>query len=240
MLKDLNKLEITADTCTEPLTNNSAASSDGSVRVHFRDLEKALIANIRKARLVVGCVAWLTSEPLLNALASVSSGVSIVVQKEDFLRPDLNTNSDWALWLQSLYSNLRCKITRGEFPGITRELSFSTSNLQMDAVRCVGNHNREKKVAFPRMHNKFIIFCDIKKEIVVGEDGCHSNIVPYAVWTGSFNFSKTAKFSFENAVVLTDKSIVQAYFNEWGQINALSEPLDWTDPWCSPEWRIGS
>jgi hypothetical protein len=64
-------------------------------------------------------------------------------------------------------------------------------------------------------------------------------IKPYAVWTGSFNFSKTATQSFENALYILDRSIVQAYFSEWSQLTALSEPLDWESVSISPEWMIG-
>jgi phosphatidylserine/phosphatidylglycerophosphate/cardiolipin synthase-like enzyme len=63
---------------------------------------------------------------------------------------------------------------------------------------------------------------------------------PYAVWTGSFNFSYTASYSFENAIYTNRPKIVQAYFAEWQQILAFSEPLDWTTEWVQPEWRIGS
>jgi hypothetical protein len=235
MSKDLNKLEIQTDCSPEPLTDNSAASPDGSVRVHFRDLEEALIANIRKARVVVGCVAWLTSRPILNALASVPNGVSIVVQKEDFLRPDLDTTGSMAWSLSVLYSKLPGTSGRYSFPGLVSSLSYCSDNT-IAPVRCVGNHNREKSSSFPRMHNKFVLFCNVKE----AEGDGFSEITPYAVWTGSFNFSKNATFSFENAVVLTDEAIVQSYYREWGQILALSEPLNWEDPWCAPEWRIGS
>ena len=235
MSKDLNKLEIQTDCSTEPLIDNSATSPDGSVRVYFRDLEEALIANIRKARVVIGCVAWLTSKPILNALASVPNGVSIVVQKEDFLRPDLDTTGSMAWSLSVLYSKLPETSGRYSFPGLVSSLSCCADST-IAPVRCVGNHNREKAPSFPRMHNKFVLFCNVKEP----EGSGFPEITPYAVWTGSFNFSKNATFSFENAVVLTDEVVVQSYYREWGQILALSEPLNWEDPWCSPEWRIGS
>lgn len=64
-------------------------------------------------------------------------------------------------------------------------------------------------------------------------------IKPYAVWTGSFNFSKTATQSFENALYILEPSIVQAYFSEWSQLTALSEPLNWESVSIFPEWMIG-
>lgn len=64
-------------------------------------------------------------------------------------------------------------------------------------------------------------------------------ITPYAVWTGSFNFSKSATQSFENALYILDPSIIQAYLSEWNQIAALSESLDWDSDVLSPDFMIG-
>jgi phosphatidylserine/phosphatidylglycerophosphate/cardiolipin synthase-like enzyme len=74
------------------------------------------------------------------------------------------------------------------------------------------------------------------------EDGrsATGEFVPEAVWTGSFNFSVNAGRSLENAVFIEDTAIAQAYANEFSQVAALSEPLNWQDPWCSPEWRCGT
>ena len=66
----------------------SAAS--GRVEVLFRRQSERLIEMIdQTANLgghILGAVAWLTDKPILEALSRVSA--AIVVQKEDFLRPD--------------------------------------------------------------------------------------------------------------------------------------------------------
>ncbi len=84
------------------------------------------------------------------------------------------------------------------------------------------------------MHNKFLVFARITHE----QD--RDTITPYAVWTGSFNFTVNAVASLENALYLTSPEIVGAFFEEFGQIMALSEPLDWESDWMTPEWRIGT
>jgi phosphatidylserine/phosphatidylglycerophosphate/cardiolipin synthase-like enzyme len=89
--------------------------------------------------------------------------------------------------------------------------------------------------AFPRMHHKFIVFCR-NEESTSG----YSNYEPYAVWTGSFNFTKNAGFSFENAVFLRDERLAMAYFREYAEIAAISEPLNWDSEWIQPQWRDGS
>src|SRR5712692_3136819 len=73
------------------LADHSTVSIDGKILVFFKNLEDHLIRFVQEADVVVGCVAWVTSEPILKALAK-KKGVSLVVQKEDFLRPDLPPN----------------------------------------------------------------------------------------------------------------------------------------------------
>jgi phosphatidylserine/phosphatidylglycerophosphate/cardiolipin synthase-like enzyme len=88
------------------------------------------------------------------------------------------------------------------------------------------------------MHNKFLVLCNVLEDR--SEDDYHLQIDPYAVWTGSFNLTKSAALSLENALYVTDRGIAKAYFGEWEQILALSERLDWESDWCEPEWRVGS
>src|ERR1700674_1415082 len=104
-LNDLNAAQITTDAGFEPLQDFSTISDDGKVRVFFKNLEDHLIQYIREADIVVGCVAWFTSPRILKALSKVK-GVSIVVQKEDFLRPDRNPVDNWRKWVNDEYDKL--------------------------------------------------------------------------------------------------------------------------------------
>ena len=65
-------------------------------------------------------------------------------------------------------------------------------------------------------------------------------MIPYVVWTGSLNFSIASTLSFENAILIRKKEVVDLYFKEFCQILALSEPLDWASEWMRPEWWIGT
>lgn len=222
----LSGLVIPGESCTprdgEPLADYSTTS--GSVHVIFRDLEERLIECIEDADEVYGCVAWLTSEPILEALAGKQ--VQIVVQKEDFLRPDVGQSSAWKARLHRLYDRLIQGYSRYSFPDPVGGMDYC-GDPTVEAIRCVGNHNASRNPAFPRAHHKFVVFC---------RDG----FTPYAVWTGSFNFTRNAGRSFENAVVINDPVIAQAYLKEWAQLLAISEPLDWQSEWVAPQWRIGS
>lgn len=213
--------------------------TSGAVEVVFREIKQNLIKKIRSADCVFGCVAWLTDRDILKALATAQN-VALVVQKEDFLRPD--TNQFPGVNKKSLrahYDALTCSFDRLHFStGILGRVQ-TNADPEMDAVRCLGNFNREKSPAHPRMHNKFLVFCESH---TVEPDGQYESttITPESVWTGSFNFSDTATKSFENAVHISDLDIADSFFREFQQIYALSEPLDWEEDYMQPEWSIGT
>jgi hypothetical protein len=230
---------IVLDEDARHMRDNSSASADGTVRVYFRELEGHLTRHVQEATLVVGCVAWLTSEAVLRALAQVQHGVVIVVQKEDWWRPDVGAARASKRNVQSLYRALK-GMDRGaiDWPGLIGNLNL-LANPDIEPVRCVGNYNREKRPAFPRMHNKFLVFCQPEFFKTNGERTTFDPR-PYAAWTGSFNLTQNACRSLENALYVTDPNIVAAYYREWAQIEAISEPLDWETDWVQPEWRIGT
>ena len=242
-LENLNEYQLHRSFFHQHKIEDNSTVGDSGVVVYFRNLEKKLISHIDKAHSVFGAVAWLTNGPILDAM-SRKEHVQIVVQKEDFLKPDLKDScrEHFTKKLRERYARLNCNILRGEFEywllGLTIMCQNNTKKIDdsLDAVRCVGNYNKDKKPAFPRMHNKFLVFADVE---VASDFGYPVNVIkPYAVWTGSFNFSHNGSNSLENALYITDQKIVDAYFKEYTQIAAISEPLDWTNVWMSPEWPL--
>jgi hypothetical protein len=238
---DLNRVWVDNDGNYPDVTqrDNSIVDSNRSIQVYFRNLETHLTRHINQADAIFGCIAWLTSEPILAALTR-KSVVSIVIQKEDFLRPDLGAQGNWKNWLRRKYQSLRCDIDRHSFDNVISRLSVC-SDPTLDPIRCVGSYNRDRVPAFPRMHNKFMIFAKLSPSLDVDETYLGAtNINPYAVWTGSFNLTKNAGKSLENALFITEPEVVQAYYLEFGQIVAISEPLNWEVDWVEPEWRVGT
>lgn len=242
---DLNKLMV-LDKFDQPvysLADYGTSTPNGMVTAYFKDLADRLVEHIGQADIVVGCVAWFTSAPILDALAKIK-GVSIVVQKEDWLRPDSGASTGWKSKLREQYAKLPCTVSRYDSAliGTPLHLLSAGSNYTVEPVRCVGNANTARAPASPRSHHKFVVFCKEKTELVVDGDmrGVDSVICPYSVWTGSFNFTRNAGLSFENAVVINEQAIVNAYFKEWAQITALSELLEWESEWSVPQWRVGT
>lgn len=232
---NLNTLGVPVEHTTEPQRDNGV-STTAPVEVIFRNHQARLLEEIGRWPIVLGCVAWLTDRQILRALAKCEH-VNIVVQKEDFLRPDIGGRR--AAGLRPLYDALPSPLSRYELPAGISDFSYC-SDPSIAAVRCVGNHNRQRLPAWPRMHNKFLIFCDRHVQTDGHWDEDRASVLPRRVWTGSYNLSATACRSWENAILIDNVEIANAYTHEFSQILTFSECLDWESEWIEPEYRIGS
>ena len=234
----------------------------GKAEVVFRNHEKRLIELImEKVDGFIFCaVAWFTNYNILDALAeAVGRGVyvAVVVQKEDFLRPDrkekyesfkatLRRKYD-ALDMVDTYEFVQrylCVLAQDAISDCDGYLyDYSSISGLISAVRCVGNHNVDKSSSFPRMHHKFFVFGDkftVPCEDTImdgGEFEEHETLVPRMVWTGSFNASVTACRSFENAVIIEGGAEAKKYAQEFSLMFMISEPLDWTSDWIAPTFE---
>jgi hypothetical protein len=228
--KSLNEIELKSNIEIDDLKLHDFSTSDSNISVYFKNLDTAIIEKIKLADMIVGCVAWLTNLKILNELEK-KQYLSIIIQKEDFLRPE--DEIDWKGNLRKIYDRIinNSKLSKND------DLNFGSlrfSNMSycgddtIDSIRCVGYGGNS--IVKPKMHHKFLVFS--KKE--------NEKFIPYAIWTGSFNFTHTGNKSFENGLYITSEKIANSYFREWGQILALSEKLNWDHEYCEPEWKYGS
>ena len=222
---DLN--EISVNDAEGPGVQNdySIINEKSDVEVCFKNIEEFIISKIEKHSYIVGCMAWLTNENILKALSKKSS-VSIIVQEEDFLRPDSSFDGHKLKWknkIRSLYDNL----PKGSI--YLMELSGQMINCAGDqgeiigGIRRLGKLNTEKSPAFPRMHNKFIVCYE--------GGGLAGGRFCAEVLTGSFNFSENSNNSLENVVCLKDSDIVNAFIKQYTEICLMSVELDWNGDW---------
>ena len=131
--------------------------------------------------------------------------------KRRLLRPDQDPVDNWRKWLNNEYDKLPEGPTRYWYAGTVVSSLSVALDPTVFPIRCVGKHNSQNDFAFPRSHHKFVVFCKLKE----GEDeDTFLRITHYAVWTGSFNFSKAASASLENSLVIADTKIVHAYYQE--------------------------
>lgn len=239
-MEDLNKYspENDGNYPDARMQDNSIRIQCADISIVFRNQKQRLLQKISEYNCVVGCVAWLTDFDILNVLSKVDR-VVIVVQKEDFLRPDLEAGKDWKNALRDAYTKIKPHGGRFAWPGLMGKLSVCYDDT-IQPIRCIGNHNSKKEPAFPRMHNKFLVFSKFSEHNEPLPKGYSITLVNHEVWTGSYNLTKNATKSLENAVLINNQEIAQSYYNEFCQIFALSEPLDWESDWCAPEFRIGT
>lgn len=244
---NLNELKIAVDDFDLRYTDNmhDFSTVSGDTEVVFRNIKEKCLNFINSYDVIVGSIAWLTDNDILDAM-SKKKRLQIVVQKEDFLRPDYGSN------IRTQQKELRDRYNmlanlggeRMEYHSPVRDLSMGADPV-LEGIRCLGHNNSDRVQAKPRAHNKFIVGCNWRVGRCRNDhgpycfrDGCKPK--PVAAWTGSFNFTNNASRSFENAVIIKNSTIANAFYQEWMQLVCLSEPLDWETPWCSPQWRIGT
>lgn len=245
VVNNLNEIYINSDHSHPEQKQKDNTVIGKIISVYFKNQIEYLIEHIKKADIVIGCVAWLTNYEVLNALKHVPKGCKIIVQKEDFLRPDDNKNNKNQLY--NIYNSI--KPLKYHF---SDKLSILTNTVldeisimghpqgYDEAIRCCGNYNKDKNPAFPRMHNKFLVFCMLEEKYDDRFKGLMNMLTPYGVWTGSLNLTHNSMNSLENGLYITENEIVKAYVQEWANIMAISEELNWDSVWSTSDQRIGS
>lgn len=217
---NLNNLLLNADGGCKPEKQSDFSKNSKDIDVYFKNIEDIIVEKIRTSNNIVGCVAWLTNKRILKELSKKET-VCIVVQDEDFLRPDIGFDGNKQKFKETM-KNLYDKIPNNEI--YLTNLGINMMRSVESGIRRCGYINKDKVPAFPRMHNKFII-CD-NKEVI----------------TGSFNYTENSTNSLENIVCIREKSIVDAYYHQFGDIVVMSVPLNWEGQWkpSESELRYGS
>lgn len=204
------------------LIKNDHSIKSGNIEIVFRKIKERLIQEIDKSDLVFGAVAWLVDKDVLKALSFKQC--QIVLQKEDFLRPDLAeflSDKDKKC-LQDLYQDLSCNLNTTQFQGkIVDLVRYGIFDLQ--PVTCFGYYNQRLRHCTPKMHNKFFIFATLDKYT--------NKVEPQKVWTGSANITQMSMLSLENGVIIDDKDIANSYMKEYEQIYFISDKLNWNSNW---------
>ena len=173
--------------------------------------------------MVIGAVAWITDLDILEALSRRQT--LLVIQKEDFLRPDMESrlSNEAKQRLHTAYSQLKpfdgTKVSVGPF------FQFQNDIYQhLNPIQCFGFYSEKEMFRTPRMHNKFLVFLYKKEKLYY----------PQKVWTGSLNLTQLSMHSLENAVLISDENIAAAYAEEAQNIYLNSEELNWKNNWINP------
>ena len=246
-MNNLNNLDIVSDDFSR-VDKNNFENQVASVSAYFRDIKKELLHAISKADAVFGCAAWLTDDDVINALNSVPN-ISIVVSHSTYNAKSkmLKSHKNWIKLrdIATKFNHFHTII--GDYAECIK-LGQSDDAIAPLLVLDPKNFgtSTEDKTADSMLHNKFLIFAKVffdKDQVQSGAAYYYSagsrsgqfspdqflqmtakpTIVPFAVWTGSFNFSANANSHLENAVLIHNERIAEAYFNEFSQIYSLSQ-----------------
>ena len=136
-VKDRAELEQENQTLGE--RDYSLPPKTANIELVLRDHEARLVELIRNYQAAVGCVAWVISEEILGALASLDAA-ALVVQKDD--RP------------RSLRLAREYQAYRQLKPFALDEISGGFAHMERASVRCVGVAT---KGVHAYMHHKFIV-----------------------------------------------------------------------------------
>jgi hypothetical protein len=222
--------------------NGQTAKIDGgpfaaSVEIVSGDFQQRAAQFIREHRVVVGCVAWLTSRIVTSALSEVES--QIVLQKEDWLRPDTSFKVDPRRFAGSFDFDRYCLAIEGL--GGLSGWSFG-GDPAIEKYRCSGHTRQTRYRAL--MHHKFLVGLEATDQNGHCEFGCSdcgiSPLRPVAVWTGSANLSANCDRGAENVVIIRSQEVATEYAKIWENVLKASEPLDYSAEYHEPEWREGS
>ncbi|MFP5516396.1 MAG: hypothetical protein ACLGJC_25360 [Alphaproteobacteria bacterium] len=174
-------------------------TSEGCVRVVFKHIAEAIVAEIKEHEVIVGCSPW-NSGPIWTAL-HLTPQVSLVASLGD------EDKSQSARSFPPAFPHAASTVIRDalriywDMPAVAKSREFIP---RVQAAPGSDVHHR--------LHSKFLVFCD-------------SNGTPKKVVTGSLNFSNNAENCLENVVFIENDKIALAYAGEWYQnvIFALQE-----------------
>lgn len=137
---------------------------------------------------MVGCVAWVTNFSILNAIKQYKIKTQLVIHDEPWLHT--KSREPWKHELLQQYQGL---------PVLSLQKLNNDTTLQSKLRNAVTSLRIEQGGL---MHHKFVVFLDNKQK-------------PCKVWLGSFNLTKRASVSMENATILHDEKSAQEYFDCW-------------------------
>lgn len=190
----------------------SSQTNHSDVIPYFSNLQSNLINHINDSTYIIGCVAWLTNQHILDSLTT-KLGVKIIINKEEYL------SSKMSLSKKSYYKNIT-----GSYEKITTIHDVDLSNVKIFPDYFINEGDQNKKSSailtcgivhnYSKMHHKFLVFFDDAFEII-------------GTWTGSYNMSNTSNYSLENAIFIKDETVAMEYINEFFDIYQYSEHYDW-------------
>lgn len=163
---------------------------------------------------ICGAMYHLSSKTILQALKDSKIPCHFIIQKQTNVWTRNNNLNRRKKNSKTSWKTIKADQVREYYDSLIPITQYGSS-----AVTCLGSCEKDNQSL---LHHKFVIFmryCPGNNE--------NSQLEPFAVWNGSFNFSSNAEKSLENAMILEDECISQEFYKEWIQLQKFTEPLDW-------------
>lgn len=214
-------------------------TTSSGITCHFQNIDKYIAKYICQSDAVFGCVCWLTSQTIMNAMISVNT--LMIVSKDAQIRPEICNSGrprDLAKLTLENYSKFSFDFDNFILPDEVKSIEKYKDQIQ--PVRCCGAYATDTQDE-TLMHNKYIVLCKAQrtKEPTADTEQKKSHkrkehikkiLIPYAIVTGSYNYCPAANNSFENAIFIRNEPIARAYLSNFFNIFMLSEKIPWTNP----------
>lgn len=217
---------------------------------YFDDFPAHFAECCKNATAIVGCIAWINDDNILEMLASrFKNNVQLVLNKErEFLKNEMNYARRFPM-LSFLGKMGKLDMTRlrmeknstwsplalppSSCANGTEDKKAAIDSMQVEALRCMGvvaPMNMQNQHCRSLMHDKFVVF--------LKEDSSAQPplLKPYAFWTGSYNFTNNSTYSLENASYREEPVRAMRYLQEWYHILLLSEKIAQSKPCITPEY----
>lgn len=184
--------------------------------------------------------------------------VAILVNKEDWLRPDTNEDVNDRPGFHARLRNLYGELAKAVKPidalalkGLLYDRADSPS-ATVGPVECFGEASNAAPAATeeggslgkprtsPTLHHKFLVFGNILQGYTEEGKEEDTSFRPAAVWTGSFNLSFNASNNLENALWIPSAELAREYTKEFSWIAVCREPLDWQAQYVYQSHRLGT
>jgi hypothetical protein len=205
------------------------------IRSHPDAVKRRFSAKAEAYPVVVGCVPWLNSPDVVDALLTLE-GCCVVVDKSA-RGAQLDRLSTDALGVQQkVFRSLQYWGPRhdGQAPVISPGTAQDFEERLLEPVRVLGWRKRGKEQPVPLLHAKIAVCC-----AAYGWDGefggWDEHLMPLSVWMGSANWTTWSAKHLEFGAWSTDELLTKAAFEFVIDVIRASELRDSSAPLPTPQ-----
>lgn len=219
-----NNVMVNVEGCYDSHTVMDDIPIETPPELSTNDVEGSIIRWIiayGHGRTILGMMAWLSNERILECLIEHAKRVLFIVNDDDY------TNWRKTLTLYDLLPKFEEPLHSAFFGSKSLLRALDRDNLgnkydkcTFETVRCFGNASFNSKSVSSLMHNKVMIFCDEKRL-----PGGKIVEMPTSFINGSFNFTGNAPNNIENACWINSKKGAENFLHQFSIIMSHSRPI---------------